>query len=301
MCFVKKICICAFGLVAFSTHAISDEIDIFTEAYFRDLFSRVYTDFYIDTDSDPRFSLETIQPLRQVGPHTVFMQSHVAFEDGSWTFNSGLGYRYLTPNRQWFNQQWLLGANVWYDSTSRYKHKRWGAGIEAIGEYLTFRTNYYNGITDWKRVSTSAMSYVEERALDGFDAEVEGPIPHMPWLRIGVSYYYWDLYTAGADDTSGFQGRLQADLTPNIRLEAGYKADNYNDVGFMKLSWFLGVQREIEHSATETGWISEYRFQPRDLKRQTLARVKRQHDVIVERRTVTNSVTFSGISVARGS
>lgn len=296
MCFAKKICLCAFALVIFSTHATSDEIDAISTAFFRDLFSRVYTDFYIDSDGDPRGSLETIQPLRQVGPHTLFMQSRAAFEDDSWTFNSGLGYRYLMPN-----QQWLLGANAWFDSTSRYKHKRWGAGLEAIGEYLTFRTNYYNGVTDWKRVSTSAMSYVEERALDGFDAEMEGPIPHMPWLRIGASYYFWDLYTAGADDTSGFQGRLQADLASDLRLETGYKADNYNDVGFVKLSWFLGAQREIEHSAMETGWISENRFQPRDLKRQTLARVKRQHEVVVERRTVTNSVTFSGISVARGS
>lgn len=296
MCFAKRICAYIFCLVVFSTHANSDEIDIFTDAYLRDLFSRIYTNLYIDTDGDPQVSFESIQPLHQTGPHTIFMQSHAAFEHDGWTLNSGLGYRYLVPS-----QQWLLGANAWFDSTTRYKHKRWGAGLEAIGEYLTFRTNYYNGVTDWKRVSTAAMSYVEERALDGFDAEIEGPVPYMPWLRISASYYHWDIVTAGADDTSGFQGRLQADLASDLRLEAGFKTDNYNDIGFMKLSWFLGAQREIEHSAMETGWVSENRFQPRDVRRQTLARVKRQHEVVVERRTVTNSVTFSGISVARGS
>ena len=283
-------------MIILTTHAVSDDIDILTEEYFRNLFSRVYADFYIESNGDPRFSVETIQPLHQTGPHTFFTQSRAAFEDDSWTLNSGLGYRYLMPS-----QQWLLGTNIWYDSTTKYKHKRLGAGLEAVGEYLTFRANYYNGITDWKRVSTATTSYVEERALDGFDAELEGPVPYMPWMRIGLSYYHWDLFTAGADDTSGFQGRLQADLTSDLRLETGYKIDNYNDAGFVKLSWLLGEQREIEYAATETGWMSYDRFQPRDVKRQTLARVKRQHEIIVERRTVTNAVTFSGISVARGS
>jgi hypothetical protein len=119
-------------------------------------------------------------------------------------------------------------------------------------------------------------------------------------MRLGLSYYRWDMITAGADDLSGFKGRLVADISPRLRLEAGYKIDNYDDAAFAKLSWALGQAREVEHSATTTGWVSNSRFKPRNLKRHTLARVKREHRIMVERRTV-NGLAFSGISVARGS
>jgi hypothetical protein len=109
------------------------------------------------------------------------------------------------------------------------------------------------------------------------------------------------MVTATADDLNGFQGRLQADITPQLRLETGYKGDNYDDVVFAKLSWAFGKTRDSEFPLSETGWTSREQFKPRDLKRQTLARVKREHRIIVERRTVSTTLSFSGISVARGS
>ena len=194
----------------------------------------------------------------------------------------------------------MLGVNAFHDSTLEYDHRRWGVGGEAFGEFLTLRGNYYGAYTGWRLVQETALNRIEERALSGFDTEHEMPLPYMPWARLAGGYYQWD--PKETRDIHGFSGRLQMDLTPNLRFESSLLTDNQSTSWLFKLSMALGAPREIQFSASETG-LSRTAFVPRQVEDQSIARVRRNNTVAVERKT-TNKVTGSvsgGVVFARGS
>ena len=103
------------------------------------------TDFSVESmdRSKPTWSVETVQPLYQTPStlrDTVFLQGRWGHRNADNTFNLGLGYRRLLDDKSW-----LLGVNGFYDLATKYNHQRFGLGAEAIGRYVTFRTNFYEG------------------------------------------------------------------------------------------------------------------------------------------------------------
>lgn len=276
--------------------SIAQTNDLESSKHASEWLSRVFMNFDWETNQKAQFSAETIQPLLQSGQHTIFVQGRVAYSDSDWTINGGLGYRYLMPDGSW-----LFGTNAFWDGTTEDAHRRWGIGAEAIGQVLTFRGNYYDAYSGWRTVEETATYRVEEKAMDGFDASVESQFPYMPWVRVEAGYYQWDVTTAGNDDVQGFRSRVQLDLTSFTRLEGTFADDNYDTRYGVAVSVALGAPREIQFSAVDTGFTSTAVFNNRDLERQRLARVKRENDIVVERRTI-NKVTgglSGGVTIGR--
>ncbi len=238
----------------------------------------------IDVDfadlSKPTWSIETIQPLYQSPrslTHTFFTQGRWGYRDDDSTFNLGLGYRYLFDNRDW-----LFGVNGFYDIKARYSHQRLGAGVEAINRYITLRGNYYNGISGEKVVKRRPGLLETEKALDGWDAEIEGPIPFLPWLRIAGSTYHWD--GEEMEDTRGQTIRLRLNLYENLYMELGRSDDNNSKpIDFIKLELSLGARPG--QTPTLLGKpVTSNAFIGRDLTQHTLDKVRRNNDIVVERK-----------------
>jgi hypothetical protein len=257
--------------------------------------SRIHGGASLGSDSSPSYELETTQPLWQADDlaHNVFAQGRVSRRAGKWTLNFGSGYRYLAPDATW-----LLGANVFYDTQINDGHKRLGFGGEAMQSYLTFRTNFYKGITGWKRIESAANYYIEERALNGYDVGIEGPLPYLPWARLFVSHYKWNATIT--TDTYGVETKLRADLTPNLSLDFGGSADNKDYALFTKIRFSFGDSTPGRDTFLSKR-LSDKAFEARDLKPHVLDPVERHNDIVTERRIVAaGSVTGVRVVIRRG-
>lgn len=262
-----------------------------------DWLARTDGSIYADTDVIVG-ELETIQPLYQAPDfsHTIFTQARVSYKNEKFTLNGGLGYRYLLPN-----QKWIFGINTFADMETDQYHKRISAGFEAIGEQLTLRGNYYKGMTGWNTLSETATTRTDTKPVDGFDIALEGPVPHMPWLRAEATYFKWtpDL----ADEIDGFRGKLTAQLTKSISLEGGYQHTNNDDRVFGRLTFALGAPEDHEFTAQDD-FFTEQMFVARDLTKQTLQKVERNNEIVLETRVInkaTATVSSGGVSITRGS
>ena len=244
------------------------------------------------TSGKPTWSIETLQPLYQTPKSltdTVFFQGRWGRRDGDDTLNLGLGYRRLLDDKSW-----LLGVNTFYDVTRQDSHRRIGLGLEAIGRYVTLRSNYYDGQSGVRTVSTAGGSSTTEKALDGVDYELETPVPYAPWLRFSAAGFRWSAATAGYPDLKGDTFLLRGNLSATWSLEVGRTNDNYNNGRtFARLTWTPGANpgNGISTHLLASG-RSGAAFQARDLTQHTLDKVRRQNDMVVERRA-------GGIVIAR--
>ncbi|MHA1524925.1 MAG: inverse autotransporter beta domain-containing protein [Alphaproteobacteria bacterium] len=287
------------GLVLAVSLAGLPSVAISQEAGKADWLARSSGEFQIDDNNDPRFSIETVQPIIQSEDqtYTLFWQGRAAFRDSEWTTNIGTGFRYLDPGKMW-----MLGVNGWYDRAYEEGHERWGVGAELFGPLLTGRSNYYDAFSGTKTISTTATTRVEERAVDGYDFELEAPVPYLPWARLGVTYYKWD--TEFTDDIDGYALNLKMDVNDWARVEVGYRDDDADQIFSASLRIRFGVTGAVESTAAKN-LVSDTAFVPRSVAEHTLDRVERHHGIVTERRTVsttgaTAGATIGGVTIGRG-
>jgi adhesin/invasin len=255
------------------------------------------TDFSVESmdRSKPTWSIETVQPIYQT-PNTlrdtVFFQGRLGHRNSDNTINLGVGYRYLLNDKTW-----LLGVNAFYDMTTRHDHQRSGLGVEAIGQYVTFRTNYYNGTSGEKTVSTSNGLVTTEKALDGYDFEADAPLPYLPWMRLSASAFRWKSATAGVQNVKGDKFALRANLSRHFSLELGVEDDNSRQSNsFVMLTYnAFGAPGNGVPGVLFGGLRASEAFQARDLAQHTLDKVRRQNEIVVERK----SAGGAGISIGR--
>lgn len=102
------------------------------------------------------------------------------------TVNLGAGARYFAPNN------WMYGANTFYDVDASRGHQRFGVGAEAWTDYLKLSANGYLRSSDWKD-SPDVRDYME-RPADGWDIRAQGYLPNYPQLGGNVMFeqYYGD-------------------------------------------------------------------------------------------------------------
>jgi len=238
------------------------------------------TDISIDVQENqkPAWSIETIQPLNQTDWNTLFWQGRIAHSNSDNTYNLGIGYRHLIRDKTW-----LFGTNAFFDLTGEHSHQRLGVGAEALGQYASFRANYYNAISGTKTTAISSGIATTEQALDGYDLELEAPLPYLPWARFLLKGFRWDRTTTSNVD--GYTAGLRMHPFSRLDIELGATDDNYTSTEwFLKMSWHFGQPKHVEYTATDTP-ISETPFVARDLTRHTLDKVRRHNDIVLERKT----------------
>lgn len=240
----------------------------------------------------PIWYARTIQPLRQTKHDVFFTQDQVNYQNNQsqTTTNFGLGYRHLLKNKKW-----VLGVNSFYDREWHFLHQRIGAGLEAIGQYASFRGNYYEAISNRRlTATTNGVSYYSQ-ALDGADATAELPVPFLPWLRIAYTRYYWWRHIASTN-IYGYQFTVNAAPTRSIEADFGITDDNASrHTYFVNLSWHFGRPARVEYAGTTEPYTVRA-FTPRHLSRHMLDYVKRENRIIVE----NTQAGSNGILVARG-
>ncbi len=256
---------------------------------------RIEWDLNFNEDVGPTGSILTVQPLYQdpEKQNTLFTQAsyynYEQFGDRKNTTNIGLGYRHVT-----LDNSLLLGANIFYDHEWTEGHNRLGYGVEAKLAMLDFTANYYDALSDSKNVSGNTT----EQALDGFDLELRSQVPYMPWARAGVSYFSWD--GKDFDDVKGVKASLDMDITPNFGVEIGAidDDDSAQDTQFFaNLTFSFGNKGKARPLSDNTGTlvthgIDNKPFVMRDMRDQTLNKVRRQNKIITERNSV-------GITISR--
>lgn len=280
-----------------TTGSTKEAVDMLTHesgSYFNKMFNatnrpdwltRTDITYAIQHDHTPIGGIETIQPLYQNVLSTLFWQGRAAYNSGSTTVNLGVGYRHLTENK---NLMW--GANLFYDENTRYLHKRLGIGGELFTPYVTLRANYYDAISGKQRVGVNTY----ERALNGFDASLETPVPYVSWMRFTAQGYHWE--GVHASDVNG--GLLNVRMFParQVEVDAGASYDNSQHTqAFLTLNYYFGSPAFIEYSAT-TPHPTEL-FAAQDLENMRLQKVIRHNDIVVEK---TTGISTTAVIVARG-
>ncbi|MBU0651141.1 inverse autotransporter beta domain-containing protein [bacterium] len=251
------------------------------------------TDFSIQFQEDltPLWTVETIQPLYQTPEsltNTIFMQGRYSHDNDDDTANIGLGYRRLTED-----ENWLLGINTFYDQAFEHRHERYSVGAEVIGRVMSLRTNFYEGISGRRSYTEGAGVIVREKALDGWDVEGQIQVPYMPWIEGSVKGYVWNGETV--EDLEGHGYSLIMNITKNIVIEAGQSDDDNGFNRFALIKFTFGQPRQVEYTMVDNFIMTDF-FSERDLKKQTLAKVRRNNNIIVEQ-TRTGG---TGFVVGRG-
>ena len=136
-------------------------------------------------------SLDMLVPIYDSEHHLFFTQigvrrSNLMTPTYRSTVNIGAGYRYFTDDN------WMYGANVFYDRDVTRKHHRAGIGAEAWTDYLKLSANGYLRMSGWK-TSPDLVSY-DERPANGFDLRAEGYLPSYPQLggKLMFEQYFGD-------------------------------------------------------------------------------------------------------------
>ena len=143
--------------------------------------------------------------------YALFSQAGLTLQGGKEdAYNFGLGYRSV-------HSELMLGANLFYDYLSDPGLQRFSMGLEAKTRLLDLYANWYQAITGAVPVSATRATYTP----DGWDVELAGRIPQLPWVDVSAKYYRWDLL-GGDKDLTGQRYSMRLQPVPLLSVEALY-------------------------------------------------------------------------------
>ncbi|KOP35064.1 invasin, partial [Xenorhabdus sp. GDc328] len=194
---------------------------------------------------DSHFSLKDVAfdwllPWYNVASVTAFSQLGVKTHHGQTTTAVGFGYRYVADN-------WLWGANVFWDALWPAQHHRYSIGLEAWHDNVKLSANLYQHLSHWK---PSRLTDFDARPANGWDIQAEAYLPAFPhWggqlkyehyygqevalfgeaerqknpysVTAGLTYTPVPLVTLGADLRQGKQGVSENRFTLNLNYRLG--------------------------------------------------------------------------------
>ncbi|WP_436883530.1 inverse autotransporter beta domain-containing protein [Enterobacter asburiae] len=142
----------------------------------------------VQLDVDNKFSLKNSEvdllvPLWERQNDLFFTQGSIHRTDDRSQMNLGVGNR-------WFQKDYMLGANMFFDYDISREHRRGGIGAEYWRDYLKLSTNGYLRLSGWK--DSKDFNNYEERPANGWDLRSEGWLPAWPHLGGKLTYeqYY---------------------------------------------------------------------------------------------------------------
>jgi len=242
-----------------------------------DWLKRISLNTEIETDKQPTFYLETVQPLRQSLDkiNTYFIQPRVSMRGGDFTYNLGAGYRKLQ------SENLLWGINIFGDYADLHEHGRAGVGFEALGQKIEARLNSYFGITSKRIVEEQGgVVSIYERVADGLDLEAGTPIPYLPWLKIYGSGFFYNFRKA--NDKFGWKSRLESRVTDWCIIDLYVWDDNKGETEFggkleakIPFDKWSDIKNAFKFAKTP--------YAEKDLTEYTLIPVERNFDIVVEK------------------
>ncbi|WP_155416458.1 Ig-like domain-containing protein [Photorhabdus luminescens] len=187
-------------------------------------------------------SVDLLVPFYDDKDHwLVYSQYGYRHKDSRDTVNLGVGTRLFINN-------WMYGANTFYDNDLTGNNSRFSLGGELWTNYLKMSANAYFRLSDWHNSRDLANYY--ERPANGYDLIADMYLPSMPSLgakikyeqyfgdnvalfgtnnrqkdpyaaTIGVNYTPVPLITAGVDYKLGKEGKSDGIFSLNVNYRFG--------------------------------------------------------------------------------
>ena len=231
----------------------------------------------------PIGSIMIVRPYSVKEDSVIFYQaqfnSYYVLGDTRQSLNYGVGKRFLSADK---NSFWGVNTFVDLDIES---NSRLGFGSEFKASTFDISGNYYLDVLGGgNQVGTNT-----ERVLDGYDFNVSGQVPYLPWMNINYNNYVWKK-EKNTQDSKGeiYTGTLN--VTNNITMEVGYDDNNIiEENAFVKLIYIHGGP---ERPTMDDG-ISSVAFQDSDVSEKMLTKVKRSNIITLE-------VEGTGVVIANG-
>ena len=248
----------------------------------------------IETDQKPRIYLETVQPLYQSldKVDTFFTHDRISIQDERGTYSAGFGYRRLM-----LNDNLLAGINNFFDFQDLHKHYRTGVGLEAITKKLELRVNSYFALSPKRTVEETTTSKIYEKAVNGGDIELGGPIPYLPWLKLFGSYYRYDFRRF--KDMAGWKARGEIKPLKCITINLETYDDNKGEQEYrMDTRFNLAFDDFNFKNILSAFQLAKEPYPDVDLKERTLDRVERNFNIQVEKWIESSGFV---IEIGRGS
>ncbi len=223
---------------------------------------------------DDTFDADVLVALLQRERGALQVQAGAHLQTGESGFHTGVSYRHLLA------EQLLLGTNLFYDFLSAPNVSRWSVGMELRNLWLDLHANWYHGLReDTSGELPDGPGSMEYYSMDGFDAQLVGHIPILPWLEVAGRLYRWEHPLAA--DLSGQEYSMALRPVPLFNAEVFYDNPENSDAAWgvqLGLNYHLGVPL-MEQLQPDT-------VQPAMPSLRNLKRVHRQYEHRIWRRDV---------------
>ncbi|MBD2799924.1 inverse autotransporter beta domain-containing protein [Xenorhabdus sp. M] len=226
-------------------------------------------------------ALDWVLPWYTTPTDAAFSQWGAKAGQGQATTHLGMGYRYLADN-------WLWGANAFWDAEWLAQHHCYSIGIEAWHDNLKLSANLYQRLSGWK-ASRKVTDY-DARPANGWDIRAEGGLPVLPHWSGQVVFEQYDGQEVNLFGDSKRQRNpysLTAGLTytpvPLITLGADVrqgKQDQRDSRFTLALNYQLGVPLAQQLDPNAVAPLRSLTFKRTDF-------VNRRHDMVLDHRKQT--------------
>lgn len=169
------------------------------------------------------YSIKTIQPISELNDNSKdlsFFQAQITSGDNQGNrreaINLGIGHRILVED-----DMAIAGINLFTDYETKSAHKRLSLGLEYQRINFDVSANVYHPLSDKKTIADTTTT---EEALAGYDIQLTGQAPYLPWATIKGTHYFWDAKVG--DNIKGNVLGIEVKLTPSISFEFGQEDNN---------------------------------------------------------------------------
>jgi len=224
-----------------------------------------------------------VRPMSIKEDSVLFYQAQLnsfhVFGDTRQSINYGVGKRFLSDDKSTF---WGLNTFIDLDIET---NRRLGFGSEFRASAFDINGNYYMDLNG----GGNEVGKSTERVLDGYDINISGELPYVPWVNINFNEYEWKK-EKGAKDSKGNIYTARINFTNNLTIEVGIDDNsNIDDNNFAKIIYVPGSKKRPN---SEDG-LSRKAFQDSDVSKEMLTKVKRSNIITLE-------VEGTGVVIANG-
>ena len=237
-------------------------------------------------EGKPEYSIMIVRPINIHEDRLNFYQLQISNNyvqgDARQTLNLGYGHRFLLNDKTKF-----VGFNTFLDRDI-HNNSRMSVGAELRSSVFEANGNFYKALSESDGAGNDVGSN-QERVLDGYDLNLVGQVPNVPWANIIYTDYKW-MAAKNAKDSQGRILKTELNLTPTVSLEAGFDDNNISKTEeFLKLTY----NYPPKDRPTALDGISDTAYEMEDVSREMLTKVRRVNTITVE-------VEASGVVIARG-
>ena len=206
-----------------------------------------------------------------------FVQSSLGNAKSRAVVNLGLGRRYLSND-----DNMISGFNAFLDYDLNYGHQRASLGGEVKTSAFELTANGYKAISKWK----SGKNSNQERALDGYDIELGGQIPHMPGAKLYVKNWQWKGVEGNSDTKGNTYSMSFSNLIDGVQIELGQRdySGAQKDENFGQLTYSIPMGGGVSQS--DKPLFSSKMFESSSMKNKMLDKVRRNNAIVIQTKFV---------------